>query len=224
MTLNKENIAAITAEIFTHPNYKELYDKFCDNVSGTPGFWAFAVEAADVFTKLEDDEQIEWDGEYMEAVESFAHKLITGALANGFMPTHTEMVTAATSVLEDVNEDKKFAELDEVDATATCVTCGKPLEGTSWFELSPDRFQHEACKDAEPQPSTTPEFTVRINLHEHITMGDVIAALKRATNQLEQLADATDIIDRNAQESWGCAVIRLDSVKPGLTGEMLIVE
>lgn len=69
-----------------------------------------------------------------------------------------------------------------------------------------------------------PEFTVRINLDELTTMGDVIAGLKRATSLLEGLADAHELHDRSMQESWGCAVIHIDNVKPGLTGEMLIVD
>lgn len=102
MTLNKENIAAITAEIFTHPKYKELYDKFCDSVSGTPGFWSFAVEAADVFSKLEQRLGLEWDGEYMEAVEDYASGLLTLALAQSGLPTEANMLAIAERVIADL--------------------------------------------------------------------------------------------------------------------------
>jgi hypothetical protein len=44
-----------------------------------------------------------------------------------------------------INADSPIHTMDEVDESAWCEICEQPLQGTSWREISPDRFAHEDC-------------------------------------------------------------------------------
>jgi len=93
----QENIAAISAELFirrprTRNGIEEcFYDRHKDAVSGFPGVWRFAINAARIFTTAEPKTPYEW----LDAILPFAEWLADIAE----LPTETEMRTKAEELI-----------------------------------------------------------------------------------------------------------------------------
>ena len=71
----KENIAAISATFHVHRKYNKFYEANRDALSGFVGIWNLCVEAAEAFTKAEKALKIEWDGDWIGAIDDFVEAI-----------------------------------------------------------------------------------------------------------------------------------------------------
>jgi hypothetical protein len=46
---------------------------------------------------------------------------------------------------DEEDEGRHDREMADQEENGFCVKCDKPLKGTSWFEVMPDRYEHMTC-------------------------------------------------------------------------------
>jgi hypothetical protein len=66
-----ENVSAISASFHIDVRYEVFYDMYADQLSGFSGIWTFISWAGYAFTQVEKKLRVEWDGEWIEAVDLF---------------------------------------------------------------------------------------------------------------------------------------------------------
>lgn len=91
-----ENIAAISAELWT--SNSKFYDRHGEQLSGFPGVWRFAIDAARVFTDAEHALKGKKNGEsfeYIEAIENYAIAL----KVSKYLPTQSDMEALAQAAI-----------------------------------------------------------------------------------------------------------------------------
>lgn len=102
-----ENIAAISEGLWGGKS--KFYDRHGESLSGFPGVWRFAIDAAKVFTKAEARFAREFGSkptasyEYIEAITDFSNWLCKVKE----LPTETEMKAKAWECIMQANGEAK---------------------------------------------------------------------------------------------------------------------
>jgi hypothetical protein len=99
ITTREENIAAITATFHQDKRWRSFYETNRDALSGFPGIWVYCVEAGRAFTVAEKKIGVEWDGEWIDAIEAFSDALFVAAKPLNQKELEEQAVTSIKAAL-----------------------------------------------------------------------------------------------------------------------------
>lgn len=92
----KENISAISASFHSDRRYEEFYSRFGERLDGFPGIWNYCVRLAEAFGRAEQALHIDWDGEWIQAIDDYVDGVYRVAFEQDLILSHSSLEQFAT--------------------------------------------------------------------------------------------------------------------------------